>query len=122
MKSIHDLLIYNKARDFRKSISILVETFPIEGKYILTNQITRSSRSIPSNIAEGYGRYHFQENIQFLRIARGSLYETKEHLLCAFDEKYMSQIDLDEQIFEAENLLKLLNGYIRYLQKRKRNL
>jgi len=49
----------------------------------------RASRSVTANIAEGHGRYHFQENIQFCRQARGSLYELIDHLYVAIDEKYI---------------------------------
>ncbi len=79
----------------------------------------RASRSISSNIAEGYGRYHYQENIQFCRQARGSLMECLDHLICALDEKYIG-----EEIFERfkdqyEANLKLINGYISFLKRKK---
>ncbi len=65
--TFEDLEIWQLARNFRKEISTLVKTFPSEEKYRLTDQMIRSSRSVTANIAEGYGRYHFQENIQFCR-------------------------------------------------------
>ena len=52
----------------------------------MVDQLIRATRSITANIAEGHGRYHFQENIQFCRQARGSLTETLDHLICAQDE------------------------------------
>lgn len=88
MHSFEELEVWKKARSLRKEISSLVKTFPNEEKYRLTDQIIRSSRSSTSNIAEGFGRFHYQENIQFCRQARGSLTETIDHLLCAFDEKF----------------------------------
>jgi len=51
----------------------------------------RASRSVNHNIAEGYGRFPFQENIQFCRIARGSLFETLDHGIIALDEGYISK-------------------------------
>ena len=86
---------------------------------MLGSQIIRSSRSIAANIAEGYGRFHYQEFIQFCRQARGSLTETLEHLICAFDEGYLSEAELKEFRNNVEELLKLINGFIAYLQKQK---
>ena len=121
MKSIENLDIYNKSRDFRRSISGLVKKIPINEKYRLTDQIIRSSRSISANIAEGYGRFHYQESIQFFRIARGSLLETQEHLRCAFDEKYINKPEFSCHLSQSISLLRQLNGYINYMKKLKSN-
>lgn len=90
-QSFEDLDVWKLARGFRNEISMLIKKFPDDEKYKLTDQIIRSSRSITANIAEGYGRFHYQENIQFCRVARGSLTETKDHLICAFDCQYISE-------------------------------
>ncbi len=65
MKSFEELNCWKKAASLRRKISILVKTFPREEKYRLVDQMIRSSRSAPAQIAEGFGRFHFQENIQF---------------------------------------------------------
>jgi four helix bundle protein len=81
----------------------------------------RASRSVTANIAEGYGRFHYQENIQFCRQARGSLYELLDHLSCVVDEKYLlgnETVQIDTQITTC---IKLLNGYIAYLKKAKQD-
>ncbi|WP_338226965.1 four helix bundle protein [Algoriphagus taiwanensis] len=83
----------------------------------MTIQIRKSSRSITNNIAEGYGRFFFQENIQFCRISRGSLSETLDHMIVAFDEEYISDLELESFRVLHNDCLKLLNGYINYLQK-----
>lgn len=57
--------VWKGCRRFRKSISVIVKTFPTEEKYRLTDQIIRSNRSITANIAEGDGRFHYQENTKF---------------------------------------------------------
>jgi four helix bundle protein len=95
MKSFKDLEAWKKARELRKEISALSKTFPIEEKYKLSDQIVRAARSVTANIAEGYGRFHYQENIQFCRIARGSLTEVQYHLTVALDEGYID--------FQTEN-------------------
>ena len=117
MNSFEDLEAWKSAREFRISISKLAKLFPAEEKYRLIDQIIRSSRSITANITEGYGRFHHQENIQFCRQARGSLQETIDHLICAFDEGYIDANTLNDYKEKASHSLKLLNGYIAYLKK-----
>lgn len=117
--SFESLEVWKESRILRKDISVLVKSFPFEEKYKLTDQIIRSSRSITANIAEGHGRYHFQENTQFCRQARGSLTETLDHLICAMDENYISEIQLNEFRIQYEKCIRLLNGYIGFLQKQK---
>ena len=116
-----DLEVYKACRAFRKKISKTAKTyFPPEEKWRLTDQILRSSRSVTSQIAEGHGRYHYQENIQFCRVGRGSHSETLEHLITAFDEEYITEEKLKELKADWDHCLKLLNGYINYLQNKKR--
>ena len=119
--NFESLDVWKECRLFRKQISGTIKTFPIEEKYRLSDQLIRASRSVTANIAEGHGRYHFQENTQFCRQSRGSLTEILDHLICAFVENYISQIQLDEFRGQYEKCLKLLNGYIGYLQKQKNN-
>ena len=114
-----ELDVWKEAREFRKSMSTLAKTFPDSEKYKLTNQIVRASRSISANIAEGYGRYHYQENIQSCRQARGSLMECLDHLICALDEKYINEKTFIEFESHYTKIHKMLNGYIAYLKKRK---
>ena len=120
MKNFEDLELYKECRKFRQSISVLVKNFPRDEKYRLTDQLLRSSRSITANIAEGHGRYHYQENIQFCRLSRGSLCETLDHLLCALDEKYIDGDQLNDFRKAYDQCLKLLNGYIMYLKNQKK--
>jgi len=119
---LQQLEVWIKSRTLRNSVSELSQKFPSEEKYGLTDQIIRSSRSISANIAEGHGRYHFQENIQYCRQARGSLTETFDHLTVAFDEKYLGKQEFDRLSNEIEILTKMINGYISYLKKRKEEM
>jgi four helix bundle protein len=100
-------------------ISDLTKKFPIEEKYRLTDQIIRSSRSIGNNLAEGHGRYHYQDNIRFCVMARGSLSETLDHLLIALDEHIIAEDVLLSFQTDYESCLRLLNGYIQYLKNKK---
>ncbi len=117
--SFTDLDVYKQGRIFRNEMFELTKKFPKEEKYTLTNQLVRASRSITANIAEGYGRYHYQENIQYCRISRGSLSECYDHLICAYDCKYIDEETLTEFKEKIDRVGQLLNGYIRYLQKKK---
>ncbi len=85
------LEVWKESRKLRKEISKLVKTFPSVENFRLSDQMIRASRSVSANIAEGHGRYHFQENIQFCRQSRGSLYELLDHLTVALDENYISE-------------------------------
>jgi four helix bundle protein len=107
------------ARNLRKEIARLVNKFPQGEKFRLTDQMIRASRSITANIAEGHGRYHYQENIQFCRQARGSLCEMLDHITVALDEAYIElkvYENLHNMFFEN---IKVINGYINYLKNQK---
>ena len=118
-QSFEELDVWKECREFRKLISVLCRAFPKEEKYKLADQIIRSSRSVTANIAEGHGRFHFQENIQFCRQARGSLTETLDHLIVANDEGYIDQKILYELRTKYSDCLRLLNGYILFLKNQK---
>ena len=121
--NFEDLEVYKKYREFRIEVSNIVnQYFPEHEKYSLKSQIIKSSRSITANIEEGAGRHHFQENIQFCRISRGSLTESLDHLIFAFDEKYISEGQLNILRQKYNEYLRLLNGYISYLKKQKNPL
>ncbi len=112
-----ELEVWKTAREFAADIYQLTATSPKEETYGLTSQIRRCAVSVPSNIAEGSGRQHPKETIQFLAIARGSLYELETQLYVSFDIGFISEIQLNESITQIEVLGKLINGYIRYLNK-----
>ncbi len=119
MKSFEELECWKKATVLRKKLSILVKAFPSEEKYRLCDQIIRASRSVTANIAEGFGRFHYQENIQFCRQSRGSLYELIDHLIVARDENYISDAVLTDLKKELHECLAILNGFINYLGRTK---
>ncbi|HAR97072.1 MAG TPA: four helix bundle protein [Deltaproteobacteria bacterium] len=118
-RTFKNLNVWQAARKLRQDIAALVKLFPPIEKLRLADQMVRASRSVTANIAEGYGRYHFQENIQFCRQARGSLFELLDHLSVCEDEGYISQGQLDDFRAHAIQTIKLLNGYIGYLKSQK---
>jgi four helix bundle protein len=120
IQSFEDLECWKAARDLRLFVAqSIIPKFPIEEKYALTSQLRRSSRSASDNIAEGYGRFHFQENIQFCRVARGSLCESLNQVITANDENYINEDLLNEFRVRFERTKSILNGYINYLVKTK---
>ncbi len=118
-KTFEELEVYKAAREFRKEIYQLIKKLPTEEKYNLAGQMRRAALSLTNNIAEGHGRFFFQENIQFCRISRGSLMELIDDLNTCIDEKYLEKSYLEELKDEGYRINKMLNGYIGYLKKRK---
>jgi four helix bundle protein len=117
LNSFENLETWKVARVLRIFVSDMAKTFPKEEEYKLKDQIIRSSRSVGNNISEGFGRYFFKENVKFCTYARGSLNETLDHVIIAFDEKYIDQKIYDEFKNIYDQCLKILNGYIAYLRK-----
>jgi len=95
------------------------KTLPKDETYNLISQLKRSASSNAANIAEGYGRYYYQDNISFCRKARGSLYETRNHLLQAKSLEFGDQSLCNELIDQTIDTGKILNGYIRHLNLKK---
>lgn len=117
MTTFEELGCYREARTLRIEISKFCRTLPGEEKYRLKDQMIRASRSITANIAEGYGRHHHQENIQFCRQARGSLSEMLDHLNVALDEGFLNQETYQPVRAQLEQVWKVLNGFIAYLTR-----
>jgi len=114
-----DLEIWRRCQTIRKRMWELYKVFPATEKYRLSDQMIRASRSATACIAEGYGRFHYQENIQFCRQSRGSLYELIDHLLVAVECSYIAQDSGEKEIAEIKTTIRMLNGYIKYLKKQK---
>ncbi|MFA4834349.1 MAG: four helix bundle protein [Patescibacteria group bacterium] len=114
--SFEDIKAWQLARDFRENIYKITRIFPKEELYCLTAQMRRAVISITSNIAEGYGRYNFQENIQFCRMARGSLIEVLDQLYVALDENYINREEFNNLYNKGKNIERAINGYLGFLK------
>ncbi|MBI4726112.1 four helix bundle protein [candidate division TA06 bacterium] len=112
-----DLEIYQLALDLAEWIYQITANFPKEEQYNLASQVRRSSNSIGANIAEGWGRYTYKERIHFCIIARGSLAETKHHMIFSHRMKYITTETLDTHIAKHKNLSVKLNNYIASLHR-----
>ena len=117
-----DLEIWQKCKVLRQNIWELCKKFPKLEQFRLSDQMIRASRSATACIAEGYGRFHFQENIQFCRQARGSLYELVDHIDVALDCHYIDSNSSDSLINQIKTAIRILNGYIKYLKDRKEQM
>lgn len=120
-KSFTELEVWKKMRLLKNKIATIANTFPSQEKFRLTDQILRSSRSVNSAIAEGHGRYTFPDRIHYTIMARGSLSETYNHLIDAFDNAYTTLEKITELKNEVSEVEKLLNGYINWLRLQLRN-
>jgi len=115
--SFEDLEVWKEARLLKKEIIDLVKTFPPEEKFRLIDQIKRSSRSVGTQIAEGHGRKTKPDELRFCVIARGSLSETLNHFIDAFDEEYITEEELNIYRIKIIKIEKLLTGYMAWLEK-----
>jgi four helix bundle protein len=118
-KDFRDLEVWQWCRELRKDIEKFCQRLPREEQWRLGDQMIRAARSVTANLAEGFGRYHYQDSIQMFRIARGSLFELLDHLVVATDNRYLPEAQFKAYEERIESGLRLLNGYMRYLQKRK---
>jgi len=118
-RTFEDLEVYKKARELRRRIYEIIKKLPQKERFNLIDQMRRAALSLTNNIAEGHGRYHYQENIQYLRQTRGSLEELMDDLNTCLDEEYIDQAVIGELKKLGNDVRMLLNGYIRYLRKRK---
>lgn len=120
VSGLEKLDVWCKARDFAVRVhKEILPLLPAEEKYVLSQQMRRSSQSIPANIAEGHGRFYFQDNVRFCYIARGSLEETLSHLVYAYKVGYISNEPYNHLSNDGEALNRLINGYIAFLKKSK---
>ena len=115
---LEDFELYKKAKEHRKKIYKIIKKLTVEEKYSLNLQVRKAAISISNNIAEGHGRWHYQENIQFCRISRGSTEEIIDDLNTCIDENYGKTIDIPGLKIEAYDLIKDINSYIAYLKSK----
>ena len=118
IRTFEDLDCWQACRVLRKFCSEVCKSFPKDEAFRLKDQILRSARRTTASIAEGYGRYHYQENIQYCRAARGSAYEVLDHFIAGQDESLISDEECLDCRDTVEKSVRLLNGYIRYLKSK----
>src|SRR5688572_2641932 len=119
-KDFTTLEAWKKARLMRLFVyNDIIPRLPGEEKYNLGIQMRRASVSATANISEGYGRFHYNEGIQYYRIARGSLYELKDHLICCLDHGYIDNTVFEKGTDLIEQAKVTLNGFIKFVEAKK---
>jgi len=116
VESWRDLKVWRKAHSLVLQVYKLVDSFPSGEKFRLADQLCRSATSVAANIVEGYARHTTKEYLQFLYQARGSIEETRYHLLLAKDLGYLELADYAELEQGYEEMSRMLNSLIQSLR------
>jgi four helix bundle protein len=111
-KSFEDLIVWQKAYELSEKIDRLTATFPAKEQFELTDQMRRAASSLPTNIAEGFGRWTAKDQAHFYGLARSSGNELKVHLMRAVDRGYCSDV------FEIASLLDEVCAMLYVLRKK----
>ena len=119
--SFFDLRVYKESKDLVKSVYHLLEKFPKYETYALGDQLRRSVTSVPSNIAEGSGRFSIKEKIHFIEIAYGSLTESLCQLDIAHDLEYITDQEFNNEKERINTIGKQLSGLRGSFQKQLEN-
>ncbi len=112
-----NLLVWQKAMDLVERVYFKTRVFPKDELYGITSQLRRAIISIPLNIAEGQGRESKKEFRRFLFISRGSAYETSTIFQMCLRLKYISQEEYQEFYCEINQIIKMLGGLIKRMEK-----
>ncbi|MCX5632160.1 MAG: four helix bundle protein [Phycisphaerae bacterium] len=115
MKTYRDLLTWQKSMALVTEIYRLSKSFPRDETYGLTSQMRRCAVSVPSNIAEGYGRNSTSDYIRFLYIAIASLYELQTQIEIALNLQYLSKTGFDKLYESSREIERMLSSLIRKL-------
>jgi four helix bundle protein len=117
IERFEDIEAWKEARKLVNMIYDISEEGQFSQDFSLKNQIRSASVSIMSNIAEGFDRGTNKEFIQFLVVARASSSEAKSQLYVALDRRYIAHQKFDEIYQQANKVISLIDGFIRYLKK-----
>lgn len=117
MATYRDLLIWQKSMTLVTEIYSITKNFPREEVYGLTSQIRRSSISIPSNIAEGYGREGNKDYLKFLNIATASLFEMQTQLEIAFNLGFVNEIQFNKTYQNSREIERMISAFSRKIKE-----
>lgn len=115
-RNYRDLIAWQKAMDLTEAVYSVTSRFPAEEKFSLTSQLRRCAISVPSNIAEGQGRFSQADFKRFLSIAHGSLREAETQILLAARLNYVTTEIRDALIEQTSEVGRLIQGLARSLQ------
>jgi four helix bundle protein len=120
-RSFEDLRVYQLSEELADIVWQIVRRWETLARDTVGKQIVRSADSIGANIAEGYGRGTYPDNRRFIRIARGSLYETRHWLRRAWKRKLLNDADIAQLKVLVDNLSPQLNAYLKSIGRPKSN-
>ena len=118
MNNFRELKVWQKAMNLVTNIYTSTSNFPQNEQFGITSQIRRSSVSIPSNIAEGFGRNTKNEFVRFLRISIGSLFELQTQLEISKNLKFITTEKFDNMLSESIEIEKMLKALIKSIQNK----
>ena len=111
-------MVWQKSMNFVTEVYSISKLFPKEENFGLTSQIRRSAISIPSNIAEGFGREGVKDYLRFLNIAIASLFELQTQLEIAYNLEYINK-DKFEELYElSREIERMLSSFIRTIKSK----
>jgi four helix bundle protein len=116
MKDFRQLKVWEKAHQLTLDIYKASDAFPKEERYGLISQIRRSSMSIPTNIAEGCGRFTDPDFARFLQVAMGSASETEYQLILSHDLEFVSREEFEKLSREVQDVKRMLGSLLRTIR------
>ena len=119
IRTFRDLLVWQKAMILVTDVYRASSSFPREEQYGLTSQLRRCAVSIPSNIAEGFGRDSTNDYLRFLSIANGSLYESQTQLEIARNLDFLNEQQFTQLLEQAREIERMLSSLIRRLKEQR---
>ena len=118
LRTFKDLIVWQKSYQLSLEVYRITKKFPSDEKFGLVSQMRRATVSIPSNIAEGYGRKTTREYIQSLYIAYGSLCELETQSLLSFDLGYIKKSDMEKLQNQRSEVERMLMALIKSLERK----
>lgn len=118
MKTFRDLLIWQKSMGLVTNTYTLSSKFPIEEQFGLISQIRRCSISIPSNIAEGFGRESSKDFYRFLKISIGSLFEFQTQIEIAYNLNYISENEFIMIYEDSRECERMMSSFMRKIKEK----
>lgn len=118
---LEDLQVWKEARKLNSMVYKAASEFPKIEDYNFTKHMRECGRSVPANIAEGFGRFNYQESMQFYRISRGSLFELRNDIHLSHDLEYLTSELKEGLLSQIDKVGMLLNGFINSTRNLKNN-
>lgn len=113
IKNFYELKVWQDAHQLALEVYKETKTFPKEELFGLVSQMRRCSSSTTANIAEGFGRFHYKEKVNFYQLARASVVELQDHIFLSQDLEYLPKETARILFRKADEVIKELNGLIR---------